>query len=115
MIRRPPRSTLFPYTTLFRSANPPTPANTFSPVVGSLYETHANNYWDVTTCVFAKELDPAYQGEPQDYDYAARRQPFHLSPRISHISTDGNIGSPLITLQCTMVALLPINLHAPPF
>src|SRR6267154_368160 len=30
-------------------ANPPTSANTFSPVVGSLYETHANNYWDVTT------------------------------------------------------------------
>src|SRR5436309_12403075 len=25
MIRRPPRSTLFPYTTLFRSAVPPTP------------------------------------------------------------------------------------------
>src|SRR3712207_7363103 len=24
MIRRPPRSTLFPYTTLFRSMNPPT-------------------------------------------------------------------------------------------
>src|SRR6266403_1126556 len=27
MIRRPPRSTLFPYTTLFRSARPPGPAN----------------------------------------------------------------------------------------
>src|SRR2546422_6767563 len=26
MIRRPPRSTLFPYTTLFRSAAPPPPA-----------------------------------------------------------------------------------------
>src|SRR2546426_7195796 len=26
MIRRPPRSTLFPYTTLFRSAAPPWPA-----------------------------------------------------------------------------------------
>src|SRR5687768_17685168 len=26
MIRRPPRSTLFPYTTLFRSFNPHTPA-----------------------------------------------------------------------------------------
>src|SRR6476620_12111998 len=26
MIRRPPRSTLFPYTTLFRSAPPPAPA-----------------------------------------------------------------------------------------
>src|SRR3712207_7318064 len=25
MIRRPPRSTLFPYTTLFRSASPPPP------------------------------------------------------------------------------------------
>src|SRR5258707_7007667 len=25
MIRRPPRSTLFPYTTLFRSPNPPPP------------------------------------------------------------------------------------------
>ena len=96
-------------------ANPPTPANSFSPLVGSLYETHANNYWDVTTCVFAKELDPAYQGEPQDYDYAARRQPFHLSPRISLISTDGNIGRPLITLQGTMDALLPINRHARPF
>jgi alpha-beta hydrolase superfamily lysophospholipase len=96
-------------------ANPPTLANSFSPLVGSLYETHANNYWDVTTCVFAKELDPAYQGESQDYDYAARRQPFHLSPRISHISTDGNIGRPLITLQGTMDALLPINRHARPF
>src|SRR5256884_7367830 len=26
MIRRPPRSTLFPYTTLFRSPQPPTPS-----------------------------------------------------------------------------------------
>src|SRR3712207_7900558 len=28
MIRRPPRSTLFPYTTLFRSASAPTPRGT---------------------------------------------------------------------------------------
>jgi hypothetical protein len=96
-------------------ANPPTPANTFSPVVGSLYETQANNYWDVTTCVFAKKLDPAYSGEPQDYDYAARRQPLHLSPRIGKISTDGNIGKPLITVHGTMDALLPIQRHARPF
>src|SRR2546428_9100749 len=27
MIRRPPRSTLFPYTTLFRSPRPPVPAD----------------------------------------------------------------------------------------
>src|SRR5205809_1903960 len=30
MIRRPPRSTLFPYTTLFRSHNSPSPARTIS-------------------------------------------------------------------------------------
>jgi pimeloyl-ACP methyl ester carboxylesterase len=96
-------------------ANPPTPANTFSPIVGSLYETHANNYWDVTACVFAKELDPAYDGEPQDYDYAARRQPFHLSPRVGKISTGGNIARPLITIHGTMDALLPVARHARPF
>ena len=96
-------------------ANPPTPSNTFSPLVGSLYETHANNYWDVTACVFAKELDPAYDGEPQDYDYTARRQPFHLSPRLAKISTGGSIGKPLITIHGTMDALLPIKRHARPF
>jgi hypothetical protein len=96
-------------------ANPPTPANSFSPIVGSLYETHANNYWDVTACVFAKELDPAYDGEPQDYDYAARRQEFHLSPRLGKISTAGSIAKPLITVHGTMDALLPINRHARPF
>src|SRR2546427_3012500 len=31
MIRRPPRSTLFPYTTLFRSGHDPTPAFHFFP------------------------------------------------------------------------------------
>ena len=96
-------------------ANPPTAANAFSPIVGSFYETHANNYWDVTTCVFAKELDPAYDGEPQDYDYAARRASFHLSPRIGRISTGGHIGRPLITLHGTMDALLPLVRHARPF
>lgn len=96
-------------------ANPPTPANAFSPIVGSLYETHANNYWDVTTCVFAKEIDPAYDGEPQDYVYAARRKPFHLSRRVARISTGGDIARPLITLHGTMDALLPIARHARPF
>src|SRR5438552_10200867 len=31
MIRRPPRSTLFPYTTLFRSPSAPSPAPCWSP------------------------------------------------------------------------------------
>ena len=96
-------------------ANPPSPANTFSPIVGSLYETQANNYWDVTTCVFAKELDPAYEGPPEEYDYAARLKPFHLAQRVRRIATDGDIRKPLITIQGTMDALLPINRHARPF
>jgi pimeloyl-ACP methyl ester carboxylesterase len=96
-------------------ANPPTPANSFSPIVGSLYETHANNYWDVTACVFAKELDPAYDGEPQDYDYLTRRKPFHLSPRLAKISTGGDIARPVITLHGSMDTLLPIQHHARPF
>jgi hypothetical protein len=105
-------------------ATPPTPANAFSPVVGSFWETHANNYWDVTTCVFVRELDPLYplnQLDPlagrdtRDYDYLNRRQPFHLSPRIGQISTDGAIARPLITLHGTMDALLPLARHARPF
>src|SRR5207248_8879285 len=43
MIRRPPRSTLFPYTTLFRS---PVPCTSFSPTlrgIGLLHTTSAYN------------------------------------------------------------------------
>src|SRR2546430_13618039 len=36
MIRRPPRSTLFPYTTLFRSAGRPVPARPVGQVRGRL-------------------------------------------------------------------------------
>src|SRR2546422_9385900 len=35
MIRRPPRSTLFPYTTLFRSPNPANPASSSLPYTWS--------------------------------------------------------------------------------
>src|SRR2546430_11651112 len=37
MIRRPPRSTLFPYTTLFRSTNARDPANCGRGCTGDLY------------------------------------------------------------------------------
>jgi hypothetical protein len=96
-------------------ASPPTPGNTFSPVVGSFWETHLNNYWDVTTCLFAKELDPLYGGPPEGYDYLARRRAYHLSPRVGQISTDGAIARPLLTVHGTMDALLPLVRHARPF
>jgi hypothetical protein len=105
-------------------ATPPTPGNTFSPLFGSLWETHANNYWDVTTCVFVRLLDPLYPvnqldplgaSDTKDYDYLARRKPYHLSPRVGQISTDGEIARPLITLQGTMDTLLPIVHHGRAF
>jgi hypothetical protein len=97
------------------ASSPPLPPNTFSPLLNSLWETHLNNYWEVTTCVFAQELDPLYGEEWEDYDYPARRKPYHLSPRVGQISTDGNIARPLITLHGTMDALLPLTRHARPF
>jgi hypothetical protein len=96
-------------------ADPPTPANAFSPLVGSFWETHLNNYWDVTTCVFVQEIDPLYEGPPEGYDYLARRGPFDLSSRVARIATDGAIARPLITVHGTMDALLPLARHARPF
>ena len=96
-------------------ATPPTPANTYSPLIGSMWETHLNNYWDATTCVFAKEIDPLYTGPTEGYDYLGRRKPYQLSPRIGRVSTDGDIARPLITLHGTMDALLPLVRHARPF
>ena len=94
-------------------SSPLTPT-TFGPN-GSFYETHANNYWDVTTCLYAKELDPSYAGLPEDYDYEARRRPFKLSPNVGKISTDGNISRPMLSIHGTMDALLPITRHGRPF
>jgi pimeloyl-ACP methyl ester carboxylesterase len=82
---------------------------------GSFYETHANNYWDVTTCLYAKELDPSYAGLPENYDYLARRKSAHLSPNIGKISTSGDIQRPMLTIHGTMDALLPITRHARPY
>src|SRR2546425_9032906 len=42
MIRRPPRSTLFPYTTLFRSRLPAPPRRSPSPLVQSTRSTRLN-------------------------------------------------------------------------
>src|SRR2546430_12757147 len=66
MIRRPPRSTLFPYTTLFRSdpkrlesihANLPQPVGeqVVAPVVSTIYRQLAPNY--VTREIFATKRE----------------------------------------------------------
>src|SRR3712207_7534795 len=47
MIRRPPRSTLFPYTTLFRSSVAPEPGST-NPFVAGARRDRAQRAWKVT-------------------------------------------------------------------
>src|SRR5256884_4187461 len=54
MIRRPPRSTLFPYTTLFRSLGVPSRMN-----VGQILETHLG--WAATILGFEAKT-PVFQG-----------------------------------------------------
>src|SRR5256885_12494843 len=39
MIRRPPRSTLFPYTTLFRSIDPTTPTTLYAGTYGGVFKS----------------------------------------------------------------------------
>src|SRR2546422_9700090 len=48
MIRRPPRSTLFPYTTLFRSTSS-VPSHIFTPPIFLHFHAVANSRWRVTT------------------------------------------------------------------
>jgi hypothetical protein len=61
------------------------------------------------------QVDPLGGSDTKDYDYAGRRKAFHLSPRVGQISTDGDIGRPLVSLQGTMDALLPIVHHGRAF
>src|SRR3712207_8066866 len=57
MIRRPPRSTLFPYTTLFRSFTPPEFANRMLDTLAEAWATNHSgaNMWADKTVKF---LDP---------------------------------------------------------
>src|SRR3712207_7598380 len=59
MIRRPPRSTLFPYTTLFRSAADMYAAG-FARGSEPLWPYHQSFYWGVTQKTYRAEFDPAY-------------------------------------------------------
>src|SRR5256885_13131542 len=56
MIRRPPRSTLFPYTTLFRSPPPVQVARAVEPLVQPAHQVHREH----------REREPALEPEPGD-------------------------------------------------
>lgn len=101
-------------------AQPPTPLNTASPVVGSYWETAANSLWNVLGCLFIRAIDPSYAGETSQYDFDARRgeslsRAWELSLGLARISTPGAIARPLITVSGTIDQLAPIDEHARAF
>ncbi len=79
----------------------PTPGNPFSPV-GSFYETHANNYWQLLHCFVARKIDPTYSGPWASYDYAARDAKLKLTQNSRDALTLGDVKVPLISVSGTM-------------
>src|SRR2546421_4442112 len=68
MIRRPPRSTLFPYTTLFRSgstSSPVSPSRTASGTPPELPATTANPQADASTSAIPKRRSEEHTSELQ--------------------------------------------------
>ncbi|MFI6598940.1 hypothetical protein ACIBHX_22000 [Nonomuraea sp. NPDC050536] len=77
----------------------------FAPESEFLWPFHRQYYWELTQRIYQKELDPAYNGEPADYDYDARK-PYTA---VARIALTGRITKPLITLHGTLDSLLPIS------
>src|SRR5687768_17976420 len=71
MIRRPPRSTLFPYTTLFRSYSTPVPAN------GTLYISNRNQLYALSETPASKPAATA--AKPADTAPKPARSEEHTS------------------------------------
>src|SRR3712207_7101837 len=55
MIRRPPRSTLFPYTTLFRSGDPTAMQTAFARTSAAQHLSTLRNTYDIASAVTAQD------------------------------------------------------------
>jgi hypothetical protein len=75
-----------------------------------LWAVYHQIYWGLTQDIYAAELDPAYDGAPEDYDYEARGE--QVREAVRRIELTGDIGKPLITVQGTLDTLLPPALHS---
>jgi hypothetical protein len=101
-------------------AQPPTPQNGASPIVGSYWETAANSLWGLFGCILVKRLDPTYAGDLAAYDVDARRaeslaRAWQINMALARIATPGAIERPLITVSGTIDQLAPIDAHARAF
>src|SRR5690242_21530133 len=83
MIRRPPTSTLFPYTTLFRSIEMWIPANAAYPIQQQFYEPTNGNYRRVTYSNV--KLNPSFKGN-LELKLPSGRSEEHTSELQSHVN-----------------------------
>src|SRR2546428_7798064 len=100
MIRRPPRSTLFPYTTLFRSSRQMTTSTTSIDIMG-LQAAYANlhtdqerdyfmqRYHDVITFLVSIDRKSGSAGMPRPISYAV----FCLKKKIIVSNGTGSVNS----------------------
>ncbi|GAB3891312.1 tannase/feruloyl esterase family alpha/beta hydrolase [Kibdelosporangium lantanae] len=79
----------------------------FAPGSEFLWDYHYRVYWELTQRIYREEVDPSYDGDDADYDYASR--PPEVARAVERISLTGRIGRPLITLHGTLDSLLPIS------
>jgi len=80
----------------------------------SFWGLHNGQFWEVTQCQWQKRLDPSYDtygAGPGNYDYVARLSVSDVGAQMAAFATTGAIQRPLVTVQGTMDALLPINHH----
>src|SRR5256885_13056045 len=69
MIRRPPRSTLFPYTTLFRSM----------PSIGAISGGEGITHWDIPPPMFAATRVACFVSLPRRYSTCTDRKSTRLN------------------------------------
>src|SRR3712207_7347848 len=82
MIRRPPRSTLFPYTTLFRSwADPGSPAKNAAGGARVVYGRAATSEIDLATDTQGFRIDGAADGDRAGYSVRSEEHTSELQSR----------------------------------
>src|SRR5256885_15237817 len=92
MIRRPPRSTLFPYTTLFRSGNPSSEGD-WAPVTAYLQRRYRQAWHGGSLGLSAISIDSSDQTQAV-YNYVRTHQ--HMLPNLRAIKGDNNDNRPIV-------------------
>src|SRR5437667_9037299 len=77
MVRRPPRSTLFPYTTLFRSLGPVLPCDVQSSEQAATHFELIGERWRSLRCVIGSTEDVLSAGDERSEEHTSELQSHH--------------------------------------